>query len=585
MTYEELIAKIKYNDTLYYTEELQPEISDAVYDELYLKLEALEKAQGWRHHDSPTLLVGGGIKGKVKHKYPLYSMRKVYDKEEIDAEFDVQTPKIDGTNLTLTYSKEGKLVLALTRGDGKFGQDVTHLVAGLNGIPKSFSTLLNWQDLIITGECVTDNEVENFRNYVSGALGLKRVEDFKERNIRFIAHDWLGDTLNYYDRMGYLGSKGFTTVLDKEVLTKYPHDGIVYRINSYKRCQELGYTSKYPRFAIALKERGVLTATTILQRVDWSVGRTGTVNPVGIIDPVMIDDAEISRVTLHNIEYIENEGLGLGDEIEIERAGGVIPKFIRVVAHSILGRQVTAEDAERAIGGGVKRSGPKLYVTDPEAHGTVKLLQHFIKTLQIKGLGPQSVAKMGLQHPVDLYESHNWKLLGANGAKIIDEIERSKTKPYNLVLAALGIEGVGRSMSEKIVQVIPRFDRLREVEYHNIPTVGPKTVEKILIWLDENESWATKLPLQLEQKDSVDDILSSDEKRKVCISGKVDMTKADLTEHLESKGFKVISSVTKDCYALITAGVPTSKYKKAEQYGIKIVDYWSNRTNILNGVI
>ena len=143
-------------------------------------------------------------------------------------------------------------------------------------------------------------------------------------------------------------------------------------------------------------------AVTTLQDVLWVVGRTGTVNPTGVIDPVVLDDATISRVTLHNIGIIEEYDLGLGDLIQIERAGGVIPKFVGVVEHSKHGIKITKEMAERSVGTTTKRDGPRLMVTDKSNINTSKVLEHFIKTIDIKGLGPASVKKMGLTHPVDI---------------------------------------------------------------------------------------------------------------------------------------------------------------------------------------
>ena len=576
MTYEELKELVAHHCHLYYDVN-RPELSDTEFDQLYDKLVKVETSQGWHDSDSPTVRVGG-VAGKVRHPYKLYSLRKVYDEEEIEDKFIVETPKMDGANLTIIY-KNGKPSMALTRGNGEFGEDVSHLLPGILGIPEYIAG-----DVAVNGECVTDNDVDNFRNYVSGALGLLDLEEFRSRNIRFIAHELLGVTMNYTNKMKILSGSLFHTVFDEELCSKYPQDGLVYRIDDWKECERLGYTSKYPRFAVALKEKESLTATTTLQDVIWVVGRTGTVNPTGIVDPVELDGATVSRVTLHNIEFIESHDLGLGDLIQIERAGGVIPKFNRVLQHSQHNLKIKQRHAEESIGHALRKVGPKLFVTDASQHSTSKLLEHFIKTLEIKGLGPASVSKMGLLHPIDLFDNQDWSFLGANGEKVVAEIERSKTKPYELVLASLGIPGVGKRASKLIVKHIPSFDRLREIETVQIHGIGPKTVENLLVWLDTNEEWVYGLPLQLEQNQSIDFESDSSEVRKICITGKIDMTRNELAEMLEGKGFKVTNTVTKDCYALITAGdTSSSKYKKADTSGIKIVDYWENRTEVLNG--
>jgi len=577
MNYKELKQLIQKHNHAYY-DLAAPTISDSEWDQLYDKLEAMEKAQGWYDYDSPTIQVGGTA-GKVTHPYKLYSLRKVYDSEEVDSWMNIKLPKIDGTNLTLIY-RRGKLKLALTRGNGEQGENVTHLVEFLKNAPARINT--EYDEVVINGECVTDNYVDNFRNYVSGALGLKDALEFRDRNINFIAHDWLGVELNYLARMNIVKNMGFFTVLHERAW-EYPKDGIVYRCDSYAKSQQIGYTSKYPKFAVALKEREVKTAITTLQDVLWVVGRTGTVNPTGIVDPVILDDATISRVTLHNIGIIEEHNLGLGDMIQIERAGGVIPKFIGVVQHSEHGIKITKSHAEQTVGATTKRDGPRLLVADKNNINTSKVLEHFIKTIDIKGLGPASVQKMGLTHPVDLYEDQNWAKLGANGAKVEAEIERTKTKPYNTVLASLGIPGVGKRASNLIISHIPAFRNLRDIETTEIKGVGPSTVESVLSWLDENEEWVTTLPLQLEQNVTVEEVVGTPA-RKVCITGKLDMTRGDLAYRLESKGFKVTSTVTKDCYALITGGDTTSsKYKRAITLGVNVIDYWSNQNEVLSG--
>jgi len=576
MTYQELKNLVKKHSELYY-DKARPVIPDAEWDSLYAKLQAIEEAQGWRDSDSPTILVGGAS-GKITHPIKLYSLRKVYDDNEIDSSFDIKTPKIDGTNLTLIYRK-GKLILALTRGNGEKGDCVTHLAKTISNIPKEISTI--YKDIVINGECVTSNSVDNFRNYVSGSLGLKCVEEFKKRNILFIAHDWLNVELDYKPRINLLKHMGFLTCMDEKAWD-YPSDGVVYRINDYQESKRLGYTAKYPRFAIALKERELQTAITTLQDVVWSVGRTGTVNPIGIIDPVVLEDATISKVTLHNLSIIEDNNLGLGDLIEVERAGGVIPKFLRVVEHSKHNIKINKQHAEKSIGMATFKNGPKLEVVDKDNINSNKLLEYFIKTMDIKGLGPASVKKLDLNHPKDIYCITDWSVLGANGQKVKQEVERSKTKPYETVLAALGIPGVGKSAAKLITTRLTSFSRLKEVELVEIKGIGPSTIKSIVSWLQTNEHWVYELPLQLEQELTVQKV--QDSYKKVCITGKLDMSRADLTEILESKGYKVTSTVTKDCYSLITAGDnKSSKYVKAKNMGILITDYWSSKKDVLSG--
>jgi len=578
MTYNELKDLVKQHSHSYY-DLSAPVITDAEFDGLYEDLEAVEKAQGWSTNDSPTSKVGGKA-GKVTHAFQLYSLKKVYDVEEVDKRFTVETPKIDGSCLTITYVR-GKMRVALTRGNGEMGDNVTHLAVNIKNIPIKFTTDLD--ELVVTGECVTDNNVENFRNYVAGAMGLKSAEEFKSRNIKFIVHDVLNLAIDYTKRMKIAEAYGFTTVLSKEA-TEYPKDGLVYRMDSYKESHRLGYTSKHPRFAIALKPRGANTTITTLQDVLWVVGRTGTVNPTAVIDPVVLEDATISRVTLHNMDFIESHNLGLGDTIVIERAGGVIPKFIRVEEHALHNLKITAKDAEKAIGQAVVRNGPKLFVADKANVNYTKIVENFIKLMEIKGLGPANVKKMGITNISDLYKDQDWDSLGAVGAKIKEEIERSKLRPYQTVLSALGIPSVGRNTSKLIVPIIPKFSRLSEVEYTDIHGVGPATIEAILFWLEDNKEWVEELPLNLEQKIEVATLIKPSGKGKVCITGKLDMTRNQLADILEGHGYKVTTTVTNDCYALINGGDnSSSKCVKASKLGINVVDYWASKKLVIDG--
>jgi DNA ligase (NAD+) len=578
MTYKELKELILKHSHLYY-DLYAPEISDAEWDRLYNTLDVMERTQGWKDYDSPTAKVGG-TPGKVHHPYRLYSLKKVYSKDEIDTSFNIATPKIDGTNLTLVY-KRRRLALALTRGNGEMGDNVVHLAKHIINIPRTLNT--EYDLVVINGECATDKKVENYRNYVSGALGLKNEIEFIDREIIFIAHDWLGIDLDYIPRMTILKNMGFETVLEEKAWS-YPSDGVVYRVNSHHQSNQLGYTAKYPRFAVALKERELETVITSLQDVEWNIGRTGTVNPTAIITPVVIDGATISRLTLHNLGIIEEHNLGLGDLIEIERAGGVIPKFLRVAEYSKHNIKITKDHAEKAIGCKTIREGPKLVLIDKTAVNNTKNLEHFIKVMDIKGLGLASINKLSLENPKDIYSNVDWSILGANGAKIEEEIDRSKKKPYEQVLAALGIPGVGKVAATAIVQKIPAFRNLREIETADIKGIGPATKRSIITWLELNEDWVLDLPLQLEKALHIEDVLQTKSTKKVCITGKMDMTRNQLSEILANNGFIVTSGVSKDCYALISGGDSTSsKYKKAVELGVQVIDYWSYRTNVVNG--
>jgi DNA ligase (NAD+) len=566
--YKSLKTIVLHHDKLYY-DAGKPVLSDAEYDGLYDQLVEMEKLQGWKDPDSPTIRIASSA-GKIKHPHKLYSLKKVYDKLDIDSEFIVVTPKLDGVNLSITYANNS-LANMLTRGDGEYGENVIHLSKVIKGIPSSVT-----ENVTFVGEVVTDNEdVDNFRNYVAGALGLKSAKDAQDRNLRFIVHDVYGVEKDYLDRIALARSMGFATVTDSDY-TQYPQDGIVYRVNSYQKEVNMGHTSKHPRFAVALKQKEHFTAATNLKDIAWTAGRSGVVTPVGIVDPVVLDGATVSRVILHNLDFVLENDLRPGDSILIERR--ITPQFVRVLKHSNY-EPFSIQDAERSVGSKLKRIGPKIYMDKQDGK---RLVEHFVKTMGIKGLGPASIEKLDISHPSELYDKVYWDVLGRNGEKVRDEV--SRPKDYPTVLAALGIPGVGKSTALLITKHLPKFDQLHKIAQTPIKGIGPTTVENILSWLEVNEDWVQKLPYDLET--DTDTYKSEDlaDYKKICITGKLDMTKAQLAEHLQKFGFEVTDSLTKDCYALITAGEESIKTKQATKHGIPIFNYWNNRSLILKGM-
>lgn len=272
--------------------------------------------------------VGAAVRDGVPHAFPMYSLKKCYIGEpQIDLSGEtVETPKLDGAAVSLLYVG-GTFRLGLTRGDGKRGQDVTDKLRLL--VPNQIGSDLITQ---VTGEVVAPACIPNSRNYASGALNLKSVEEFATRQVAFVAYglqDELEDDLTFIEDMEWLNNHDFLTVIHHDC-SIYPQDGRVFRLNDNKAFKAAGYTANHPRGAFALKERqeGVITA---LKDVVWQVGRSGVVSPVAILDPVKVGDAVVSRATLHNIKYIEELGLELDCKVEIVRAGEIIPRVVRRV--------------------------------------------------------------------------------------------------------------------------------------------------------------------------------------------------------------------------------------------------------------
>jgi NAD-dependent DNA ligase len=294
----------------------KPSMSDEQFDKLAVYAEYDEV--GYSSRDN-----------RVPHAFQMYSLQKIFSNElDKDPLADykgatIVSPKLDGAAVSLLYVS-GQLHKALTRGDGKRGLDITDHMKTLvpNSLGKFTGALLQ-----ITGEVVAPKTIKNARNYAAGALNLKDTSEFQSRDLRFIAYGvqeswneaWTMD-------MSYLNSFGFDTVLSND-WTAYPDDGIVFRVDNYKDFYSLGYTSKHPRGAYALKQRneGVITK---LVDVIWNVGKSGVVAPVAILEPVDIDGATVSRATLHNMRYINDLNLEIGCLVEVIRSGEIIPRII-----------------------------------------------------------------------------------------------------------------------------------------------------------------------------------------------------------------------------------------------------------------
>jgi DNA ligase (NAD+) len=291
----------------------EPLVTDEEYDVLSKKYE---------HLLGPT--------GEVEHLHRMFSLDKHYAKDgayPLDITKCEQTVKLDGAAVSLLYL-EGKLVLALTRGDGIKGRDITEKLKLLAPL-----TIASTKPTQVTGEVAALASVTNSRNFASGALNLKEISEFKQRieegKLIFVAYG-IAPTVKdtYFKDMMDLSYQGFNTVVtDSGLLEKYPTDGIVYRLNDNAAYQAAGFTSKFPKGAFAYKTQQEAVVTTLLEVV-WQTGKSGKVTPVAILEPVQIGDATVTKATLNNIEYIEALNLELGCLVEVIRSGEIIPKII-----------------------------------------------------------------------------------------------------------------------------------------------------------------------------------------------------------------------------------------------------------------
>ena len=293
-----------------------PSISDEVYDRLEEQLEVSKLVVGTMDGDSGF---------RYPHMFPMYSLQKVYKGEKDPSTFlpgvVTVTPKLDGAAVSIQYI-DGQLTMALTRGDGKKGLDITDKIRHL--VPNE---IYSKQAKQITGEIVAPKDIPNARNYAAGALNLKDIEEVKRRDLTFVSYGVQPSiTPDWSDDMKMLQHMRFSTAIDSN-WEQFPQDGDVWRINSHKEFDELGYTSHHPRGAFALKEKQEGIVTKLLD-VKWQVGKSGAVSPVAILEPCIIGEATVSRATLHNMAIIEALELQIGCMVEVIRAGEIIPQIV-----------------------------------------------------------------------------------------------------------------------------------------------------------------------------------------------------------------------------------------------------------------
>ena len=299
----------------------RPIIPDEVYDRLVENVNTDE--------------VGSATDSRFKHPFQMYSLQKVFANEDNPPDWGretaVTTAKLDGAAISITYV-DGVLHQALTRGDGIAGLDITDKIKHI--VPRILETGQTGFALFsgvrqITGEVVAPKTIKNARNYAAGALNLKDIDEFKSRDLTFVAYGiqpYIGE--RWCEDMKLLDN--WFNVVTMGDYSEFPHDGVVFRLDSYRAFDKLGHTSHHPRGAYAFKTREAGVVTKLLD-VEWNTGKSGVVAPIGILEPVEIGGATISRATLHNIAFINELDLELGCSVEVIRSGEIIPKVVRRV--------------------------------------------------------------------------------------------------------------------------------------------------------------------------------------------------------------------------------------------------------------
>ncbi len=565
-----LVDEIRRHDRLYYEQDA-PAIADAEYDALLRELQQLEEAHpGLARADSPTRRVPGApIAGLVaaEHRRPMLSLANTYDRQEIadwvesiceflgcgadELVFSCE-PKLDGVALELVYER-GLLVQAITRGDGRVGDDVTHTVRTIRNLPQALTGAPEARParLEVRGEAFMaraafaalnraraeagEELFINARNTASGTLKLLDPALAARRPLHFLAYG-LGEAeglrdargeppATHRDAMEALAALGLPTtgalscrgsleevlahhdaLLARRDELPFELDGTVLKVDALALQERLGERSRSPRWAIAAKFPA-RQASSVLRAIEVQVGRTGALTPVAIVDPVHVAGVTITNVTLHNRDEIARLGVKVGDRVLVERAGDVIPKIVGVT-RSGAGEPWSFPAACPACASPVQEVEGEVVVRCPNARCPAVLarrIEHFVsrRAMDVEGLGEKLVAQLveggHVRRLADLYALDEARLLGlermgeVSARKLLAGLEASRRRPLAKLLFGLGIRHVGETVAETLAAHWPTLEALRaasEEELQSLSAIGPAVARSLRAWFDDPESAA-----------------------------------------------------------------------------------------------
>ena len=636
----ELLNRYAYE---YYTKDA-PSVSDSEYDQLYRELVELETA----HPDeilpeSPTHRVGGVVlKGftKYQHQYPLYSLQDAFSREELEA-FDQRVRKefpsisyvcelkIDGLSISLTY-ENGVLVTGATRGDGSVGEDITENLKRVKDIPLVLPEPVN---ITVRGECYMprasfdrvnqirqENGEPEFANPRNAAAGTLRQLDTKivaKRNLATFLYQEVSPTdqssqegvLEKLARLGFVVNQERVLAEDMEQIwdfiqkvaqlredLPYDIDGIVIKVNDLAVQEELGFTVKAPKWAVAYKFPAEEKEAKILS-VDWTVGRTGVVTPTANLTPVQLAGTTVSRATLHNVDYIAEKDIHQDDTVIVYKAGDIIPAVLRVVKDKRVSDQALAIPTHCP-----SCQSELLHFEDEVALRCINPLcpaqikeglNHFASrdSMNITGLGPAVVEKLFAAQLVEdvagIYRLTVEDLLTLEGfkeksaEKLYEAIQASKENSAEKLLFGLGIRHVGSKVSQILLQEFHDLDQLATADPERIASIdslGMVVAESLKRYFAQEGSKRLLQELKeagvnmayLGEKVAADAALSG---MTVVLTGKLErLTRSEAKAKLESLGAKVTGSVSKKTDLVVAGSDAGSKLTKAQELGIQVED-------------
>lgn len=642
--YEGLVEIIEYHNNLYYNED-DPEITDYEYDQLTQRLKKMEKEYPELiTATSPTQKVTGKVKRElgipVEHKIPMLSLQDVFTKEEVvefvdsvhsqypQADFVVEQ-KIDGLSLSLQYEK-GKLTCGSTRGNAHIGEDVTLNVKQVKNVPEKVEDIplieargecyMSQEDFIATNE--RQDEIggklfKNARNCAAGTLRQLNPEIVKERGLDVIVFNLQRiegkDIKTHSESLEYLKSLGFQVSPNykickttEEVLDAidyignhrnglpYGIDGAVVKVNSLELREEMGNTSKVPRWAIAYKYPPE-QKETIVKDIVVQVGRTGRLTPVAEVETVDLAGSSVSRATLHNQDQIDRLDIGIGDIVIIQKAGDIIPEIVKVVKEKrpkgvvrfklpnkcpVCGSDIIEEER----------------CTNPDCQAQlVRNIQFFVSKdcMDISGMGPNIVEKLMdkdyLHHVADIYKLKDYReeliennVIGKTKTvdNLIKAIEKSKDQDIDRLIKALGALNVGKHAGKILAEKYGTMDAVMDAKYEDLvelQDIGDITAKSITEFFARTEI----RNIVKELKDAGVNMVSkaSEKKQSSKFSGKTfvitgtlpTMGRTEMSELITNNGGKVSGSVSKKTSYLVAGEAAGSKLTKANELGITVL--------------
>ena len=630
---KELVDLLNKYASLYYEQDA-PVVSDAEYDALYDELRRLEESEGYSLKNSPTHRVGGAPQKKFeqsKHLLRLYSLDKCQSIDEF-YEWCARTEKVvsplptltaeykfDGLTLNLLYDN-GKLVQATTRGDGVTGEIVTAQVRTISKLPREIEykgkieiqgegilRLSNFNKYNLTAA----EPLKNARNGVAGAIRNLNPAVTAERNISFFAYnvgysdktfETQKDIRDFLIEQGFETEGDFALVSTREEIEEYINraeemrggldyliDGLVFKVNNLAYRDELGYTEKFPKWAIAYKFKAD-EMTTTLNDVVWQVSRSAKLNPLAVLEPVDIGGVTVKKATLNNYGDILRKNVKIGDRVFIRRSNDVIPEIMGVAETHEHSKQVEKPTVCPACGAPVKEVGAFLYCTGEHcAPQVISALDHFASkdAMDIEGFSEKTAEQfyneIGLRTLVDLMNLKPEDMFGLEGfgdkkiSNLISSIEKSKKTTADRFLYALGVDGIGKKTAKDLIKRFRTLKNLAEAtedELSSVDGIGGILAKNIVDFFSDEDNRKLVADLLesgivLEEKEEIDGALKG---LKFVLTGSLPTLKrGEATLLIEQNGGEVASSVSKTVDIVLAGEDAGSKLQKAEKLGIKII--------------